>query len=61
MTEIRHECRQNGDVLAAPAGVPVVVVRLKDKATSNKIIEVHSELMHHFKCYGTVPVKLRHP
>jgi hypothetical protein len=52
VTEIRDECRQNGDGLVALAGVAAVGVRLKDKAISNKISEIYSELMHHFKCMG---------
>jgi hypothetical protein len=38
--------------LVAPDGVAAAVVRLKDKAISNKISEVYSQLMHHFKCMG---------
>lgn len=56
MTEIRHECRQDGDVLVAQDGVAAVAVRLKDRAISNKISEVCATLN-----VWESAVKLRHP
>jgi hypothetical protein len=55
-----HECRQNGNVVAAAvaaaaaaaAAAAVAVAFLKENAVSNEISEVHSEITHQSQCTG---------